>query len=280
MTRISLVSLALMAATASTAHADPAAELAGAIATYGKQVEYFQDYWSKALDDRWPIGGCHAAIKTAQDADVTATDEQKQTCAEFMKHHQLAEAEVAVKDANQWNFFLTHINMATNHEANGAKMVAAAAKCSAELDRLIAAGMPTNITVHISGSNPTDITMGEAKAKICAPLAKVGGTFAKDVGSARTKAYEAAAKPYKAAGIGGDRLELLVDHVSYAMYGTGGGELRTPNQLKSAKVIFELLGPNTASGLYTMRRYQFQGDKLVSTTSADFIGRPRAKFYR
>ncbi len=278
MTRTSLISLALLAST--VGHAEPADDLAGEIATYNKQIEHFQDYWSKALDTRWPIDGCHAAIKTAQGAGVTATEEQQRICAEFVKHHQLAEAEVAVKDANQWSFFLGQINMATNHEANGGKMIASAAKCSSELDRLIAAGMPTNITVHISGSNPTDITMGEAKAKICAPLAKAAGSFAKDVGSARTKAYEAAAKPYKAVGITGDRLEFLVDHVSYAMYGAGGGELRTPKQLKTASVIFELLGPNTASGLYTLRRYQFKGDTLVATTSADFLGRPRAKFYR
>jgi hypothetical protein len=140
--------------------------------------------------------------------------------------------------------------------------------------------MPTNIALRIGKSEPKQITMGEAKEKVCAPLAKAAASFGKDVTQAHDDRVAKVAAPYKAAGIGGDRLALLVDHVAYAMYGVGGGELRTPQQLKTAAVIFELLGPNTDSGLYTVRRYQFKGDKLVATTSQDYYKRPGAKAFK
>lgn len=278
-TTFALLSLALAASPAGADSSEAAYDLASAITSYGRQVADFKGHWSSVLDDRFPEDGCHAALQTAQDAGVATTAAQKKTCDEFRTYHQLAQAEAAVTDAAQWNYFVTEINMATNHERNGEQMIASAKQCSAEVDRLIAAGMPANIKVRIGKSQPFEIAMAEAKVKVCEPLAKTAASFAKDVGAARKAAYEKAAAPYKKVGITGDRLALLVDHVDYAMYAVGGAELRTPTQLKNAKVIFELLGPGT-DGMYILRRYQFSGDKLVATTSREFLLRPGAKHYK
>jgi len=280
MTRTSLISLVLFAAaTAAPAAADPAADdLADTVTAYGRRTASLKHYWSQSIDKRWPIGGCHAAITAAQEAGVAASDEQKTTCDEFRAYHQLAEAERALDPAAHANYILLHVNMGDTREDNGSGLAQIAATCTSELDRLLADGMPTTIVVPLVRGHR--LTMADARAVVCEPLAKAAATFAKDVASARTKAHEKAAAPYKAVGVTGQRLALLVDHIDYAMYGTGGGELRTPKQLKSAAVIFELLGPNTATGLYTLRRYQFRGDKLVSTTSRDFLVRPGSKFYR
>ena len=285
MTRTSRTAFALLSlVTAATpAFADDASDAAYdlemKINAYGRQVDNIKDHWSSVLDERYPLDGCHAALKSAAAARVATTPEQKKTCDEFRTYHLLAQAEAAVSDAATWNYFLTQINMATNHEKNGAKMIESAQKCSAEVERLVAAGMPTNIKVRIGKIQPVELTMGEAKAKVCEPLAKAAASFAKDVADARTAAYEKAAAPYKKVGVTGDRLNLLVDHVNYAMYAVGGAELRTPMQLKNAKVIFELLGPGT-DGLYILRRYQFSGDSLVSTTSREFLLRPGAKHFK
>lgn len=274
-----LISL-LVAATVTPALAGPAEDLDFDLGAYRRATEGFVDYWSESLDERWPEGGCHALLAKAQGEGVTPTADQTKLCDEFKKYHQLAEAQKAVLEAQRWNYFLTQINMATNHEENGAKMATAAAECTATVDRLAAAGMPMNIKVRIStGGDGLQIEMKDAKAKVCAPLTKAAGSFAKNVSSARTEAYEKAAAPYKKVGITGERLELLANHINYAMYGVGGNELRTPQQLKNAKVIFELLGPGT-DGLYTLRRYQFAGDKIVSTTSREFLLRPGAKFFK
>lgn len=278
--RIPLLSLALVAAAAGAAPADPRSDLDQTLRAYASRTKDLAYYRSEGLNPaRFPITGCHAALDTARAAGVEITEEHTKICTAFVGWYQLAEAEAVLTEAQGWHFFLEQIDVATNHPENGAKMAKAAAQCIAEMDRLLAAGMPTDIGVRIGSSEPKTITMQEAKATVCAPLAKAGGSFAKDVEGAKAKRFAELAAPYKAAGITGDRLRLLVDHANYAMYGVGGGELTTPKQLARAKVIFEVLGPGT-DGLYTLRRYQFRGHKLVSTTSGDFLLRPRAKHFR
>lgn len=280
MTRTSLISLTLLALTPAPAAADPQGDFDFAMMHYKRATEGFQHYWSLSLDDTRTLDGCDQAIATAQAGGVTTTAEHKAACDEYRRYHLLAQAEKAVSPAKEFLFFLSYVDKASNHEENGPAMAKAAATCSAEIDRLLAAGMPTDIKVRIGNAEHFEIPMSEAKAKVCEPLAKAAKTWAKDVGAARTERSDKIAKPYKAVGITGDRLELLVDHIDYAMYGVGGGQLRTPQQLKGAAVIFELLGPNTETGRYTLRRYQFKGNTLVSTTSADYRRRPAASAYR
>jgi hypothetical protein len=278
--RTSLIFLAILHPSLALADApDPAADFEQTIRDYTKNIEDLKDNLSTGLDERWPVTGCNAALKSATSAGLNVTTAHTAMCKEFVAWHQLAEAEAALKDTHGWNYFLSQIDVATNHEENGAKMIASAARCNSELDRLIAAGMPTTVAIRIDGTPPLTIPMKDAKAKVCAPLAKASKSFAKDVGAARAARLAETAAPYKKVGITGDRLELLVDHVDYAMYAVGGAELKTPKQLKAARVIFELLGPGT-EGTYTLRRYQFSGDKLVKTTSREFLLKPASKFYK
>lgn len=274
------VTLALAVVARLAAADDIAPDLDSTLAEYARNTTDLKDYLSQAIDERWPITGCTAALSAATTAGATVTGAQRATCTEFVAWHQLAEAEAALTDAQQWNYFLAEIDMATNHEENQAKLVASAARCTRELDRLLAAGMPQDIAIKVGNSRPITIAMRDAKAKVCAPLVTASASFAKDVGAARTKREAEIAAPYKKAGAAGDRLKLLVDHADYAMYAIGGRELTTPAQLAKAGVIFELLGPNTADGTYTLRRYQFRGNTLASTRSRTFIVRPRAAFYR
>jgi hypothetical protein len=277
----SLVSAALLAATVSTAGADPAGDFAQTIYDYRKETEAFEDYRSQSLDeDRFPIGGCHAAVAKAREAGLEVTDAQVAVCDAFVGWHRLAEAEAVLTPAQQYLYYFTVASKANGDAANQPAMVAVARQCETELSRLLAAGMPTDVEVRIGDSRPISITMADAKAQICDALAKQAGTFAADVTHAKAARSEAIAAPYRNAGITGDRLKLLVDDIDYAMYGAGGGELRTPRQLAAASVIFELLGPNTATGRYTLRRYQFRGHTLVKTTSAEYRKRPGPQLYR
>lgn len=274
------VTLALAVAARLAAADDTAPDLDSTLAEYARNTTDLKDYLSQALDERWPITGCTAALSAAAKAGTTVTDAHRATCTDFIAWHQLAEAEAALTDAQQWNYFLTEIDMATNHEENQAKLVASAARCTRELDRLLAAGMPADIAIKVGNSRPITIAMREAKTKVCAPLVKASASFAKDVGAARTKREAEIAAPYKKAGASGARLKLLVDHADYAMYAVGGRELTTPAQLAKAAVIFELLGPNSADGTYTLRRYQFRGNAIASTSSRTFLRRPGTAAFR
>ncbi len=61
------------------------------------------------------------------------------------------------------------------------------------------------------------------------------------------------------------------------MFGIGGRELTTPAQAKQASVIFELLESDRA---WTLRRFQFAGNKLVGTTHQGFATKPGLANYR
>ena len=115
------------------------------------------------------------------------------------------------------------------------------------------------------------------KEKICKPPVDMIAKYGKDPESMERARAEEKAAPYKAVGAKGDRLALLIDHIDYAMYGVGGGELTTPKQLKAANIIFEVLHGDDG---WTVRRYLFKGDKLVSTTSQGYLLKPGARAFR
>lgn len=84
-------------------------------------------------------------------------------------------------------------------------------------------------------------------------------------------------RPLTAAGIRGEKLQLLVDHAGYRFYGLGGGALTAPAQLAKAKVIFELTSNEEA---WMVRRYQFAGNKLAGSSAETYLARPDATAFR
>jgi hypothetical protein len=279
MPRFSLVSFTICATLTGVAAADPVADLVSTLATYQARTEHLAYYLSEGIDPaRFPIRGCHTALERGRAAGIEVTTANVAVCNAFVARHQLAEADAALTTAHDWFFYNDQIGYESNNEDNGPTMVKDAARCKSEMSRLLAAGMPTNVEITIGKADPLTLTMSDANTKVCQRLAKIASTFSRDVRQAKAQRIAEIAGPYKAAGITGDRLDFLVDHTSYAMYGVGGVELETPKQLKRANVIFELLGP--ASGRYTLRRYQFRGDKLVATTTGEYWLRPASKEFR
>lgn len=277
MTRIPLISLAVLAVS-SVAAADPKAELHDALRSYRDVGERFVEFPVTGIHpEEHSITGCHEAIEKGRAAGVPITEKYTSICQTYVGAHQLAQARLAIAPAYSVMKLLERTQVPGDNEAHLQEL---AARCTSEVDRLLADGMPTAIAVDVSDRAPLRIAMKDARTTICNPLAKIAATFAKDAKAAAAKRLAQIAAPYKAAGAKGDRLELLVDHVDYAMYGIGGGELTTAKQLAKASVIFELLGPNTADGTYTLRRYQFRGNKLASTTSRTFRLRPASKHFR
>jgi len=61
------------------------------------------------------------------------------------------------------------------------------------------------------------------------------------------------------------------------MYGTGGGELATPRALKAARVIFE---ESSDGDVWTVTRFELRGDRLVKTTSKQYLMKPAEGAFR
>jgi hypothetical protein len=218
------------------------------------------------LDDRYTIAGC---------ADLMKDDA---FCTEFAKWHRVAEAQRALFDAEQWNWWLTQIDVASNHEENQEKLVASAENCTKEMERLLSDGLATDVSVMV-GQPQRAVSLAHAKDEICAPLAKVAKGFAKQVSAEREKRLAAIAAPYKKAGITGDRLDLCIHYDNAVFRGIGGNELSSPAQIKRAGVLFVTLGPSSDDGTYTVTKYVFKGDKLVSSLDAQYILKPGSKAY-
>ena len=158
---------------------------------------------------------------------------------------------------------------------NGDRLIADGRRCFEDVERLIAQHVPTDARFTVRAQT---LTLGEAKAKICEPLAAKAATWDASIAAAKDGATDKAAAPYKAIGVTGDRLDLMVRHDGYAMYAVGGRELTSPKAKKAAPVIFELLGDSHSD--WTLRRYQFKGDTLVATTERGFRVRPGAAAFR
>lgn len=190
----------------------------------------------------------------------------------------LAQARVAVEAAQHSLAWLTMIDKATNHEDNGPKLQAGAAACRQAIATLTTAKIAS---IKVTKEGRTDhavVAVADIEGMFCAPLAKAAATFSAEVKAARRAAWEKAAAPYKRAGLTGKKLDVVVALDGRAIYAVGGRELTTPKQKKAAAVLFEVLVDN--NGMFTVRRYQFKGNKLVRTTSAEYRRRPGAAAFR
>jgi hypothetical protein len=290
-TPILFVSLALSLATFSLAHADERKEMHG-FGRYKDELKEMQR--SLSLQRADDIEGCDDLVAEARkagltddtriDIGVTYPDgatfgEMQAMCKEFADWHHAAEAK-AVLEAGESAITLLDVgDMEQQDEDNKTYYAAAANDCNTGMDKILADGVPVHMVVDVGGKLGK-IEIGDGKAKVCGPLMKRAGSFAKDVKDARAKDEEERFGPYKKIGVKGDRLRVLGHYNNAAIRGIGGGELRTPNAKKAASVFFVTLGPSSDDGTYIVTRYAFKGDTLVSQTDRKYILQPGAKAYR
>lgn len=139
----------------------------------------------------------------------------------------------------------------------------ALAKCKAGIATAKAAGLT------MLGS--TKVADGEKK---CGELEKAMVSYRLAVAEAvkEAKAYrESLVKIYTDLGIGGEKMEFLIEYDKKALYAVGGKELTTAKELAKAPVLFSVSGSDSV----TVRRYQFKGNKLLKVTEKDYVtGRP------
>jgi hypothetical protein len=162
------------------------------------------------------------------------------------------------------------------------KFLADAAACSASVKARLDGGesADTVVKAKIFPSGTAQIKLGDAEATVCKVVADKGKDWDARVKAAHDGVSGAAAAPYKAAGIGGDKLAFLTSlKGDFDLYGVGGALLKTPESVKAASLLFILSGGGTGEK-WTLYRHAFNGDKSASTTQQDFIARPGAKAFQ
>ncbi len=84
------------------------------------------------------------------------------------------------------------------------------------------------------------------------------------------RAKEAA--PFVAAGITGEKLDLLVTYVGVSWRLPGGEKTDAPARLAKAPVLYQLLDSQDKDDprylIYTVRRYQFSGDRIARVSES------------
>lgn len=161
------------------------------------------------------------------------------------------------------------------------KLADHAAACSAEAKSRLDGGEAPDTIVHVTAfaAGNREVKLGEAEATVCKVVADAAGTWDKDVKGAHADEDAKVAAPYKAAGIGGDKLAYIIHEKGMSdFFGVGGNLLKTPEDVKKASVIFTLVGGGDTK--WTLHRNQFNGDKAAGTSSQDFISKPGGAAYK
>jgi hypothetical protein len=300
---------ALLAVSTTSAAADAGGDARDALNDYANQLAPLQSRLSKGIDTHYSPEGCRRVIDAARTAGVPATLELRSltfekvpgarrdggdyvitmrqshaVCDEYTRWRRLADAHALFEEAQRSLDWLSQIDKSTNSAANGTKLAAVAERCTTGIDQIVAAGVPMDQVLEVHGRMTTvNVSIRTGKRELCDAVGAAAKTFVAEVTTAkasveaeRQQRFDQIAAPYKKAGFTGDRLQFMIDAHGGGIYGIGGAELTTAKARK-ASVLFMTL---EYQGIYTVYRSTFRGDKLVSTTSQEFILRPGRAAYR
>lgn len=123
-----------------------------------------------------------------------------------------------------------------------------------------------------------ELHFDEVRAKVCEPLAKVVGSWSVNVKKAHAAEVAELAAPFKAVGIKGEKLDFCIRNAEVRIYGARGMSLG-PSQIKKANVLFTLW-QDSQTGVYSLQRYTFKGDKYVGMSEQKFPLMPGPGAYR
>ena len=159
----------------------------------------------------------------------------------------------------------------------GAQASKIAAECNAAVEKALASGSTARTILLVDGYK--EVALGTVKPEHCAPLAELAAQFDAKTAVAKSDRDVAVTKPFKAAGLTGDKLAWAIrwSKNDYDFYGVGGTILG-PAQVKAARVVFLVTGD--ADHVWELHRYVFMGDKLMGTTQQQFLVRPGPSKFR
>lgn len=157
-------------------------------------------------------------------------------------------------------------HLITEYETLGdAAACRSAAKTAVDLD--------TKLKVQGAGSVGA-VAVADFETKVCDELAKLVPTFVADARAKLKEHMKEVLAPYVAAGIAGDKLDLIGKYEGVEWRLTGGKVTSDPAALAKAAVIFQWLEAEDREDaryvIHTIRKYQFKGNTLAGTSEKQY----------
>jgi hypothetical protein len=171
-------------------------------------------------------------------------------------------------------------------EADIALLTGPANDCATAVAHALGALKVPGSTV-LKVNDKVTVTLATARAEVCDKLtgetARVKAAWQARIEAARRAKLE----PFKAV-MKGDKARIIEEEYFYenSAWTRGGAEITEPAEFKKASVWFKVMSHDGDDGktLWTLRRYEFRGDKLRKTTEKTMKTRqgqePPAKAYR
>ena len=158
----------------------------------------------------------------------------------------------------------------------GPRLIENASRCREAVEHALANGVAATAPLEVETflSRSQTMTLGEVITRVCEPLAVKARSWGTDVQRAKDQARARIEAPYRAAGIAGDKLALVIES---KVYGIGGGEL-SPAAANRATIVFALDGGGDRA--WTLFRYVFSGNRRVSETREELWLRPGPSKFR
>jgi len=281
-----------LAATASVAHAEADREaLLGELRLFVIAIGDAEENGVHAADRfERPAADCDAVVAALTEAGMAPTDmvemgepfpfrQAGARCKEYGQWKAMVTAGTAVAEAAQ-NLAITasvtpgwgDVSYATNYARS-------ATACTAAIDAAIAAGAKPDVVFDVPSNLPVKaFSLTTARTEVCAKLGVWAEQFGPATLAAKKAKEDAAKNRYAQHGAAGDRLSWLVhydsDGTGYTFYVPGCKAMDDPKQLAKARVMNSWTSDD--AGRVSLKRLQFDGNKLVSDTSRSFRDEPAA----
>ena len=267
------------------AHADDAVDAAYDFGKYVEAMEKAKEFIGRIEVDKTPAG-CTEVVAKARKLGLKSLrgnfksiggksipdqmtyevtlDQADKGCKEYGYYYAIG------KYADTWTKIVRDLDTLNVDTAPSPDFVKAdlelAGKCAKMADEILAAGVPANLSWKLVGAGP--FTVADIKPKFCEALTKAANKFTKDMAAA----IEKEKAKYTKYGINGDKLEFMMAYPGRVFLpGRKGPDDMKPYAAASTMFI-ELSGEPDAADMvtFTVRRYQFSGNKLLKTTEKTY----------
>jgi hypothetical protein len=138
--------------------------------------------------------------------------------------------------------------------------------CLAATDKAIKAGAPGDRKVKIFDKQ---LSLTEGRTQVCQAMIDWAGQLGGKIKEAHDADREKREAPYKAVGIAGAKLDLMVEYDD--VYWRGGKNCEIVSDVKALKKATKLFHwLENSDGTHTIRKYTFSGNKVTGTKTTTY----------
>jgi hypothetical protein len=286
------VSLAplLWVASAPPVHAEQKQEAQGEVIaklrSYLADIESAKEYGNRAAPEfRAALQACAATVERGRQLGINPRElidgehghwpfwRADEVCQAWRMWRQLTFALVEVAQAASALGVLGALEPGAVGDEVVAHIARPAQACFAAIDAAVATGAPADISLPVDA---VPRTLAGARVEVCSALAQLAARFTDETKRLREAAAAALAEKYRAAGIDGDKLKIILANGEVMpLLGRGCADVvYDPKALAAATLLVQRTNP--ANGNQGIRKLRFRGNRLLRTEYREFSSVERA----